>query len=252
MSGLWAVICIGGVLLLSLAGLLLVRRMVPLDLLAEHNEVAGYIYTVIGAVYGVLLAFVVLVVWQQHIDAEADASREASLMADVYRDATVLPDSVAASLRTSIVAYAQSVAHDEWPQLADGKPSVEARDRLHAVWTLLRAYEPDTDLRRAWYGQILQRLSDAGDARQQRLHNAESSLPALVWIVLLFGGLVTIGFSFMFGARHYLLHLTMVFALAGIIATVLVLIASLDHPYAGLAMIQPDAFTRLEPSFKTF
>jgi hypothetical protein len=252
MSGLWAVLCIGGVLLLSLAGLLVVRRSIPLALLAEHNEVAGYIYTVIGAVYGVLLAFVVLVVWQQHIDAEAAASREASLLADVYRDASVLPDSVAASLRTSIVAYAQSVAQQEWPRLAEGTASSEARDDLHAVWTLVRAYTPDTETRSTWYQQILQRLSDAGDARQQRLHNAASSLPTLVWVVLLFGGLVTIGFSLMFGARHYLLHLTMVFALAGIIATVLVLIASLDQPYAGLAMIQPDAFTRLAPSFKTF
>ena len=104
MSGLWAVMCVGGVLLLSLAGLLLVRRTVPLDLLAEHNEVAGYIYTVIGAVYGVLLAFVVLVVWQQHIDAQADGAREAGLLADVYRDADVLPDSVAANLRAGIVA----------------------------------------------------------------------------------------------------------------------------------------------------
>jgi hypothetical protein len=244
--------CVGGVLLLSLAGLLLIRRTVSPDVLAEHNEVAGYIYTVIGAVYGVLLAFVVLVVWQQHIDAQADASREAGLLADVYRDADVLPDSVAADLRAGIVAYSQSVAEHEWPLLADGVASREARDRLHAVWALVRAYAPATASQSAWYVEMLERLSDAGDARQQRLNNAQSNLPTLVWIVLLFGALVTIGFSFMFGARHYLLYLTMVFALAGIISMVLVLIAALDHPYAGLAMIQPDVFEKLAPSFQTF
>lgn len=252
MSGLWAVLCVGGVLLLSVAGLLLVRRIVPLELLAEHNEVAGYIYTVIGAVYGVLLAFVVLVVWQQHIDAQADAAREAGLLADVYRDADVLPDSVAVSLRAAIATYARSVAEEEWPMLAAGQPSPEARNRLHAVWALVRAYNPETQAQGAWYDEMLDRLSNAGDARQQRLHNAATQLPTLVWIVLLFGGLVTIAFSFMFGARHYALHLTMVFALAGIISMVLVLIAALDHPYTGLAMIHPDVFERLAPSFQTF
>jgi len=252
MSGLWAVLCVGGVLLLSLLGLLLVRRLVPTQLLAEHNEVAGFIYTVIGAVYGVLLAFVVLVVWQQHIDAQADAAREAGLLADVYRDANVLPDSVAVQLRSRIEAYAQSVATDEWPLLAAGQASSQSRERLHAVWTLVRAYTPESAAETAWYAEILERLADAGDARQQRLHNADSSLPALVWIVLLFGAAVTIGFSLMFGARHYVLHLTMVFALAGLIGMVLVLIASLDKPYSGLAMIHPHAFERLDPSFQTF
>jgi FtsH-binding integral membrane protein len=252
MSGLWAVLCISGVLLFSLAGLLLVRRLVPAQLLTEHNEVAGFIYTVIGAVYGVLLAFVVLVVWQQHMDAQADAAREASLLADVYRDADVLPDTVAAELRTRIVAYASSVSKDEWPLLAEGQASSQARTRLHAIWTLVRSYSPESVAESAWYAEILERLSNAGDARQQRLHNAASSLPALVWIVLIFGAIVTIGFSLMFGARHYAMHLTMVFALAGIIGMVLVLIASLDKPYSGLAMIHPHSFEQLAPSFQTF
>ena len=252
MSGLWAVLCVGGLLVLSIAGLLVVRRYVPHELLAEHNEVAGYIYTVIGAVYGVLLAFVVLVVWQQHIDAQADAAREAGLLADVYRDADVLPDSIASQLRTGIETYARSVAQEEWPVLAAGHASPEARARLHAVWALVRGYAPQTAGEIAWYNEMLDRLSNAGDAREQRLHNAATQLPTLVWIVLLFGGVVTIGFSFMFGARHYALHITMVFALSGIIGMVLVLIASLDHPYTGLAMIHPDAFERLAPSFQTF
>src|SRR5688500_3017855 len=123
MSGLWAMLCIGGVLLLALTGLLLVRRLIPQDLLTEHNEVAGFIYTVIGAVYGVLLAFVVLVVWQQHIDAQAAAAREAGLLADVHRDADVLPDSLAASLRRGIESYASSVAAQEWPLLVAGHSS---------------------------------------------------------------------------------------------------------------------------------
>ena len=43
----------------AILGLLLVRRLVPLDLLQMHHEVGGYIINVMGTVYAVILAFVV-------------------------------------------------------------------------------------------------------------------------------------------------------------------------------------------------
>jgi hypothetical protein len=42
----------------AILGLLLVRRLVPLDLLQMHHEVGGYIIGVMGTIYAVILAFV--------------------------------------------------------------------------------------------------------------------------------------------------------------------------------------------------
>jgi hypothetical protein len=44
----------------SVGGLLLVRRRIALATLEQHNEVAGFIIAVIGGLYAVLLAFVVI------------------------------------------------------------------------------------------------------------------------------------------------------------------------------------------------
>ena len=50
--------------LLAVGGLLLVQRLVPPRLRREHNDVAGFIYAVLGVAYAVLLAFVVIVTWE--------------------------------------------------------------------------------------------------------------------------------------------------------------------------------------------
>ena len=52
-----AVLVIGGFVLLSLLLARVVRALVPNDLLREHNELAGFIFAVIGVIYAVVLGF---------------------------------------------------------------------------------------------------------------------------------------------------------------------------------------------------
>src|SRR5262245_16020940 len=56
-------------IVLSIAGLVAVRSLVPADVLRETNDVAGNYLQTVGTIYAVLLAFVVFVVWQQFNDA---------------------------------------------------------------------------------------------------------------------------------------------------------------------------------------
>src|SRR5215475_14331584 len=72
----------------------LVRRRFNAEVLARHNEVAGFVYAVIGVVYAVLLGFTAIIVWEQFREAEEDADREANALADLYRDAQVFPSDV--------------------------------------------------------------------------------------------------------------------------------------------------------------
>ena len=48
--------------LIAVTGLTLVQRLVPLRLRKEHNDVAGFIYAVLGVIYAVLIALVVIAV----------------------------------------------------------------------------------------------------------------------------------------------------------------------------------------------
>ena len=49
----WGTLIVGGITFVAVAGALLVRRWAPVEVLERHNEVAGFIYSVIGVMYAV-------------------------------------------------------------------------------------------------------------------------------------------------------------------------------------------------------
>ena len=65
-----SVLVVAGAAIVSMAGLLLVHRYVwrpdP-----GTNEVPGFFYAVIGVICGVMLAFIVLVVWERFAATDA-------------------------------------------------------------------------------------------------------------------------------------------------------------------------------------
>ena len=71
--------------LLSMAGPVFVRRHVGLARLSTNNEVAGFKFATLGVLYAVLLAFVVIVVWEKFNEAENAVAQEAGAAATVYR-----------------------------------------------------------------------------------------------------------------------------------------------------------------------
>ena len=64
--------------LVSVAGLVMVQHFVPTEVRKRHNDVAGFIYAVVGIAYAVLLGLMVVAVWEQYQMARSPAEREAS------------------------------------------------------------------------------------------------------------------------------------------------------------------------------
>jgi heme/copper-type cytochrome/quinol oxidase subunit 2 len=62
------------------------RRFTDHEMRRSHNDIVGYIFTTIGAIYGVLLAFLTVIVWQNYNDAATNAAKEATAALAVYRD----------------------------------------------------------------------------------------------------------------------------------------------------------------------
>src|SRR5688500_20336382 len=106
--------------LVSLAGLAVVRRLAPRDQLAQHTDVAGYVYAVIGVIYAVVLALVVIAAWEEYRDARAAVADEASAVLNLARSANGWPDPDRAAVETALVAYARNVVDVEWPAMARG------------------------------------------------------------------------------------------------------------------------------------
>ena len=83
---------ISGICLLSLGGLELVQRLVPADSRQQHNDVAGFIYAALGVIYAVLMALVVIAVWEEYGAASDTVEQEANAAADIFWLADQLPE----------------------------------------------------------------------------------------------------------------------------------------------------------------
>jgi len=75
----------------SVGGLVLVQRAVPPDRRQEHNDVAGFMYAVLGVAYAVLLGLMLVAVWQNYETAQASATKEAIVVSTVLWLACDLP-----------------------------------------------------------------------------------------------------------------------------------------------------------------
>jgi hypothetical protein len=131
------------------------------------------------------------------------------------------------------------VVEEEWPLMAQGKSSPEAWATLDELRGTILGLNPPKGAQLVRYNQMLEQLHSLGDARRERLLVADQGLPPILWIVLILGGVITVGFTYLFGLNNTLVHLLMVAALALIISLSLFTVAALDYPFTGDIRIHP-------------
>jgi Protein of unknown function (DUF4239) len=242
----WSVVIVGGITVLATAGALLVRRWVPVEVLERHNEVAGFIYSVIGVMYAVLLGFTAIIVWERYDQAQTAVENEANELGDLFRDSQAFPDGFRREVETKLRSYIRLVMEKEWPAMAENKSSLETLDAFNQLRQTYRQFTPQTEQERIWFTQAVTSLNQLNDQRRLRLlSNRSTGIPNVMWVVLLGAGAVTISFSFLFGTRNTAAQLLMTAGLAITISLVLLSIVALERPFAGIARIEPNAFNQL-------
>ena len=69
----------------------LVRRAVPATRDGFHAEVSAPMLGVVAAVFGLLLAFVIIIAYQNFLEADDNVSREAAALSSIVRDSAAFP-----------------------------------------------------------------------------------------------------------------------------------------------------------------
>jgi hypothetical protein len=238
---LQALVFIVGSVALSLLGVVAVRRRVALATQMEQNEVAGFFIAVLGAVYGVLLAFAVVVVWQNYEDARTNAEQEANSIGDLYRLADAVAEPARSSIQQQIKSYVLAVIVQEWPLLDRGQESSDAQHELDGLWLAIRTYQPNTTREGAIYAKMLDELQSMSDQRRMRVLASREGIPDLIWALLIGGGIVTVLFTYFFGMKSARAQLAMTALYVAAIGFVLFLIAAVDFPYDGAVRVEPRA-----------
>jgi hypothetical protein len=227
---------------LALGGLVLVRRSVELQKLQDHHEVAGFFIGVLGVIYAVLLAFVVIVVWEEYSDASRVVELEANQLQDIYDLAAGFQPADRDRIQAAARSYGEVVVNDEWEAMDEGEHSPEADQALDELRSAVLQMNPAAGREEGVYGETLTRLSELSDGRGTRLHAAEEGLPAPLWVMLIAGAVITIGFTYFFGVESVRSQALMTAGLAAMIALALIMIFAINYPFRGTVAIDPGAF----------
>ena len=233
----------------AVAGLVLVQRLVPPERRERQNNVAGFIFAVLGVAYAVLLAFVVIAVWQDYETAQTNVESEAHELDGIYFLASQLPEPERARIQELVRTYARVVVEEEWPMMERGQTSPRADSLLRQLTMNLLEFDPRTEGGQVLYESGLGQLHDAADARRSRLLEVREGIPDLLWVVLVVGGVITVSFTYLFGLRSNLAHALMVAALTLVICGILFTIGEFDYPFSGPVEIRPEAFKEVLHSF---
>jgi hypothetical protein len=250
---------VGGTCLVALAGLEVVQRLVPATSRQRHNDVAGFIYAALGVIYAVLIALVVIAVWEEYDAASVTVEQEANAVAEIFWLGNRLPEPEGSHIQELARSYAEEVIHKEWPLMEQGQaPLMTQTQGTPAGWTLideirvnLQEFQPRTPADEQLYAEGLDQVQRLADARRMRLVAAEEGVPAVLWSVLIFGGVAAVGFTYLFGLQNTWAHRLMVLTLSAVIGLVLFTIGAMEHPFSGGARIGTEAFDLILERFET-
>jgi hypothetical protein len=178
--------------------MLLTRAISGLDRLKQNNEVAGFKFAVVGVFYGVLLAFVVVSVWEEYRGTETAVRDEAKAIVDLYHVSAALPFEAGVQIRRLLFTYTDHVRKYEWRTMARGKSSEDAGNDLESLSSAIFELEPQGYRQLMLYQAALKLLAVIADNRSERLDSADGSMSGLLWFVLIVGASVTLGYPAFF------------------------------------------------------
>jgi hypothetical protein len=231
-----------GVFLVVVLIVQLLHKYWPSKKRKEHNDVAGFIFAVVGVLYAVLLAFTVIVGWESLSSARAITYTEADQLGNIYYLSRFWPSPQGPEIDRLTLEYAHTVRDEEWPLMDKGETSPQAQALVYQIRDDVFGFAPQTGQQQALYDQALASVNAFSAARRDRLVSMNEEIPQSLWAVLIAGAVITVGFCLLFGLESKTAYTTMVAALAVLIVISLLLVKHLEHPYAGTIRIGPEAF----------
>lgn len=231
-----------GSTLLAVTGMFFVRKNFDLEFLRAHHDVAAALLAVVGTLYAVLLAFVIVDAMSNNQQARITAENEANALANIFRSAGAFPEPTKSRIREYCVAYGTAVINEEWDDMARGVVCEDAWNAVTGLWKATMSYEPVTENQKAMYNCMIEKFDDLGDSRRIRLVMSRSSVSWVLWTVLIVGAVSTIVFTYFFALESAISQTIMTGLLTMTLALNLYLLLDYNNPYAGELRVRPDAF----------
>ena len=226
--------------LLSLIAVYVVRRVLPLKLRRQDNAVIGNIGGIVGMIYGVLVGLTALYLFNNNNYTSDAVQHEANSVANIYRDSKWLKDPTRTAIQNDVKRYINAVVGTEWPLMESGKDIPDDGDNIiESIDKELRNY-PFNNVTNVQIVHDAEDIKLLYDARQTRIGMSNTQLSPEIWLVVMIGTILTIGINFLYRS-NFSLHIIAITAAGLMASSMLFLLVTLDRPFQGEFIIEPDA-----------
>jgi Protein of unknown function (DUF4239) len=218
---------------------------------SPHNDVIGWQLSILGTTYAVIIGFMLYTVWTNFGLAGVNANAESNSIQNVYHLAEGLPDPQRSELKDAARSYADTVVQQDWPAMSHSvSPSLKSRGVATRMWQILMSVKAASPNEILAEDHALSELSAVVAYRKMRETESSSTLPTVLWLVLVVGGGLTIMSSCTFGSSNHWLHALQVFAFSLLISMVLAAVADIDRPFQGSVHVSDSSFRRAQINMK--
>ena len=151
---------------------------------------------------------------------------------------------VSTDTRRALAAYVRSILDDEWSYMRGdrtgfGHPHTHELVAALTNTTLDEIHHATSSVQ----SEILRAVDQIEDLRDQRLHEANATIPSLFWGVILSLALLMMGFGVFF--KPTLAGLGLVAGHAAAVGLLTAFLFCIDRPFAGSARLEPTQLTRV-------
>ncbi|QFZ17934.1 bestrophin-like domain [Saccharothrix syringae] len=235
---------VGGAAVVAALLAYLIRRYGDEGGRPDNNEAAGQVFTIVAGLQAVLVAFVLIALFDAVTQAGEAAYREADSLVAATWASDALSAETGDEVRRLSRAYATTVIDDEWPAMRAGAdfPTATGWDQLDELRRLVAQAPADGEWQVDRKTEASDQLWEVYEARQERLDAAGGAISTVVWFVLIAGSVLSIVLALLFGGPLIRTHVVIVATLAATITLLLFATYQLQNPFGGGADVSPDAF----------
>jgi hypothetical protein len=224
-------------------GTILVRPILNAFVRSEpgKNSIVSSLLGSHGTFFGILLGLLALSAYENLTDTEEMVTSESSRLAALYRDISAYPEPTRSVLQGKLREYTRYVIEEAWPLQQKGIIPAGGTKIVTQFQNELVKFEPQTKGQEILHAEAMSIFNSFIEARRLRLYSVEGGIPALMWYVVWIGVAINMVLIWLLDMR-LLPHLLLGAISTLFLATLIALVAAMDHPFLGEVSISPKAY----------
>jgi hypothetical protein len=196
------------------------------------------------------MAFVVIVVWENHQEAHEIVEGEANTISSLQALSKGFDAEYSSKLDLAIQNYIQKTVKEDWQLMTSGQKLNKIKEKpsdksFSALRDMYYSFSPGSSKEEMILDKSIDKLEELGEYRRMRFFSTKLSVPGFMWFVLSIGAVMIISFAMLFSSTNLWAQLIMVSVLSTSISLVLLLIYALDHPYIGIIRVEAESLFHL-------